>query len=65
MAVITKAQAEEADYNISPSRWIGKVDDAETATMPDLIAQLLKLDEHSSAINGTLARLLAGSGGAQ
>jgi type I restriction enzyme M protein len=65
VAVITKAQAEEADYNISPSRWIGKVDDAETATMPDLIAQLLRLDEQSFAINATLARLLAGSGGAQ
>jgi type I restriction enzyme M protein len=62
IAIITRQQAEEADYNLSPSRYVGRIDDAEKATLPDLIAELLKLDEQSSAINASLARLLAGAG---
>jgi len=27
IAVITRQQAEEADYNLSPSRWVGKAND--------------------------------------
>lgn len=65
IAVITRQQAEEADYNLSPSRYVGRVDDVENATLPELIAELLKLDEQSSAINATLARLLAGAGSAK
>jgi len=60
IAVITRGQAEEADYNLSPSRYVGRTDDAEKATIPDLIAELLKLDEQCSAANISLARLLAG-----
>ncbi len=62
IAVITRQQAEEADYNLSPSRYVGRVDDVENATLPVLIAELLKLDEQSTAINATLARLLAEAG---
>ncbi|RJF88632.1 helix-turn-helix domain-containing protein [Oleomonas cavernae] len=62
IAIITRQEAEEADYNLSPSRYVGRVDDAEKATLPDLIAELLKLDEESSAVNASLAQLIAGAG---
>ena len=32
VAVITRQQAEEADYNLSPSRWVGQVDDRRAPT---------------------------------
>lgn len=53
VAVITKQQAEEADYNLGPSRWVAQVDDGGTSSLDDLIreAKLLAtearlVDEH-------------------
>ena len=43
VAVITREQAAEADYNLSPSRWVGQVADSGTASVSDLIAELRKL----------------------
>ena len=43
VAVITREQAAEADYNLSPSRWVGQVADSGTASVSDLIAELHKL----------------------
>ena len=43
VAVITRDQAAEADYNLSPSRWVGQVADSGTASVSDLIAELRKL----------------------
>ncbi|GHU09072.1 DNA methyltransferase [Betaproteobacteria bacterium] len=62
VAVITTQQAEEADYNLSPSRWVGQVDDAEHRTLPELIAELVKLDAQASEVNKTLYQLLSGVG---
>jgi type I restriction enzyme M protein len=62
IAIITRQQAEEADYNLSPSRYVGRVDDAEKSTVQDLIAELLKLDEQSAVVNASLARLFADVG---
>ena len=47
VAVITREQAAEADYNLSPSRWVGQVASGEHASVPDLVAELRRL---SSAI---------------
>ena len=65
IAVITRQQAEDADYNLSPSRYVGHADETEKATLPDLIAELLDLDEKTSIINASLARLLTGVGSAR
>lgn len=35
--VITAKQAEEADYNLSPSRWVGQGDDSEHRSVKDLV----------------------------
>jgi len=43
VVVITTQQAEEADYNLSPSRWVGQANDAETADIPSLIGKLREL----------------------
>ena len=43
VAVITREQAAEADYNLSPSRWVGQTTDEESASVPDLVAELLRL----------------------
>jgi type I restriction enzyme M protein len=60
LAIITRKQAEETDYNLSPSRWTGQADDTEHRGLPDLIAALAQLDEQSAAVNRSLYRLLAG-----
>lgn len=57
LAVISRQQAEEADYNLSPSRWVGQADDMEHASVPDLIAKLRKLDAKATEINESLYRL--------
>ena len=37
VAVITKAQAEEADYNLSPSRWVGSAAGDEQAGLAEIL----------------------------
>ena len=63
VAVITKQQAEEADYNLGPSRWVAQVDDGGTSSLDDLIreAKLLAtearlVDEHLFAALSKLQR---------
>ena len=57
VAVITLDQAAEADYNLSPSRWVGQLQSEETQSIPELLAALRKLskdiqtsDEHVFAM---------------
>lgn len=60
VAVITTQQAEEADYNLSPSRWVGQSEDAAHRDLPQLVAELARLDEQTAEVNRSLYRLLAG-----
>ena len=62
VAVITKQQAQEADYNLSPSRWAGQSDDASHRDMSHLIAELAELDAKASEVNKVLYQLLSGVG---
>ena len=61
IAVITREQAAEADYNLSPSRWVGQAADSGTASVPDLIAELRRLStaiqESDQRLFSTLERL--------
>ena len=43
IAVITREQAEEADYNLSPSRWVGQSVHGETASVSELVKELRHL----------------------
>ena len=56
IAVITQEQAEKADYNLSPSRWVIQTANIETASVSDLIKELRDL---SAAIQDTDQRLFA------
>lgn len=58
LAVITTEQAKEADYNLSPSRWVNQQGTLEQRTVQEILAELLELDKQTSAIDSTLARML-------
>lgn len=60
LAVITTQQVEEADYNLSPSRWVGQTSDAATADIPSLIG---KLQELASELHKSDVRVLQLLGG--
>lgn len=62
LAVITIEQAREADYNLSPSRWVGQSNDASHRDMSYLIAELADLDAKASEVNRVLYQLLSGVG---
>jgi type I restriction enzyme M protein len=60
IAVITRKQAEEADYNLGPSRWVGQADSAEIGSVNALLKQLVALDSETHTLSLSLTKLLAG-----
>ena len=59
VAVITLEQAREADYNLSPGRWVAQGGDADHRPIKAIVPDMLALDEKAREIDQTLARLLA------
>jgi len=59
IAVITKEQAAEADYNLSPSRWVDSATEQDQRPIGEIIADLFKLDDAAREIDTKLAGLLA------
>ena len=45
VAVITREQAEKADYNLSPSRWVGQADAVAQRPITEIIAEMQRLDD--------------------
>ena len=60
VAVITRAQAEEADYSLSPSRWVGLTSSTEIGSVSALLRELLSLDDEAQQLSVSLSKLLAG-----
>jgi len=60
VAIITREEAEEADYNLSPSRWVGQSSSIEVRSVPDLLADIEAVDLEAQRVSATLRRLLAG-----
>ncbi len=58
VAVITREQAREADYNLSPSRWVGQVDTVDQRPITEIIAEMQRLDEEAREVDTSLARML-------
>ena len=58
LGVITTEQAQEADYNLSPSRWVAQNGDAEHGSVPALVRELRRLAALDAEITGELVRLL-------
>ena len=59
VAVITREQARKADYNLSPSRWVGQADAVAQRPIAEIIADMQRLDEEAREIDGRLAQMLA------
>ena len=58
IAVITREQAAEADYNLSPSRWVGQADDIDQRSIGEILGDLKKLDDEAREIDHALANVL-------
>ena len=59
VAVITLEQAEKADYNLSPSRWVGQAAAVVQRPIPEIIAEMRRLDEEAREVDAQLAKMLA------
>ena len=59
LAVITKAKAEETDYNLSPSRWVGQSSSTEVGSVSALVKKLAELDVETQQLSATISKLLA------
>jgi type I restriction enzyme M protein len=59
LTVISGQEAENADYNLSPGRWVAQGGDDEHRPIKTIVAELLVLDEQAREIDHTLERLLA------
>ncbi|MGB8737763.1 MAG: N-6 DNA methylase, partial [Rhodomicrobium sp.] len=59
ITVITRQQAQEADYNLSPSRWVEQADDTSHRSIRDIVAEMIELDNQVHAIDASLANMLA------
>ncbi len=62
IAVITNEQAAEADYNLSPSRWVGKAESRELASIPELLKELEIVEIEEVALSKKVTQLLKGVG---
>lgn len=58
VAVITRQQAAEADYNLSPSKWVGQGDTTIHRPIREILDQLVQLDTQARQIDASLAQLL-------
>jgi len=59
VAVITREQAAKADYNLSPSRWAGSKNEVSLRPLPEIIADIRRLDDEAREIDERLANMLA------
>lgn len=58
IAIITRQRAEEADYNLSPSRWVEQVAENSNGQLPDLIRQFAELSQEERELDEKLIALL-------
>lgn len=60
LVVIDLAQAKEADYNLSPSRWVGQSSTTEAGSISALIKQLADMDKEAHALSLSITAMLSG-----
>lgn len=58
IAIVTNEQAAEADYNLSPSRWIGQASSIENINIVELVNELKNLATISHSLDNKLFMLL-------
>ena len=59
IAVITKEEAEQADYNLSPSRWVGQDEEIDHGSIPDLLRELCQLHRKDASLTGAVIKVLS------
>ena len=59
VAVITREQAEQADYNLSPSRWVGANEEVSLGSISSLIEELRILNNRDTKLTNEVLRILA------
>jgi|GEM_PF-32148 len=59
VAVITREQAEAADYNLMPSRFVGATEVSETRSIQDLVREIQSLVLEERGSESSLLRMLA------
>ena len=59
LAVITRQEAAQADYNLSPSRWAGQTADVDQRPIKDILAEMQRLDAEAREVDASLATMLA------
>ena len=60
VAVVTREQIVETDYNLSPSRWAGQASTVQHGSVASILRELADLDRESQQLTATLSSLLAG-----
>lgn len=60
LIVVDRAKIAEADYNLSPSRWVGQSSSAEVGSVSALVRELGALDNHAHQLSATISKMLAG-----
>ena len=59
VAVITREQAAEADYNLSPSRWVGFSQEASLGSIASLLEELQALSYQDAKLTKEVSDMLA------
>jgi type I restriction enzyme M protein len=59
VAIITRQQAEEADYNLNPSRWVGQSEEIDHGSIAALLAEIHDLHEQDSVLTEKVLSALA------
>jgi type I restriction enzyme M protein len=60
LVVITTKQAEEADYKLSPSRWVAQPSTTKVESVAALVKRLAQLDEEAYQLSTSIKKLLVG-----
>jgi type I restriction enzyme M protein len=60
IAAITREEAESADYNLSPSRWVGQSASTAVGSVAALMREWDELDREAARLGETIRRLLSG-----
>ena len=58
VAVITREQAQQTDYNLSPSRWVGQADSIAEADLQDIMERFESVTAEEAVISADLQRVL-------
>jgi len=58
IAVITREQAQEADYNLSPSRWVGGTSEVQQRSIREIVDDLLRLSNDARVVDEQMTEIL-------